>query len=130
MASLFGRDNLPAPDRAPEAGAQDPQAEMLLTGQQLAAQGNEGNEQDVTTAAMHAECARSTDADVPRSGRSSWDAPREADGAFQGRDQHFAQNATGLLYGLMIWQLVTAKVPTFRSLWINWGKQSTSRRPT
>ena len=94
MASLFGRDNLPAPDRAPETGAQDPQAEMLLTGQQLAAQSNDGNEQDVTTAAMHAECTRSTDADVPRSGRSSWDAPREADGAFQGRDQHFAQNAT------------------------------------
>ena len=45
MASLFGRDNLPAPDRAPETGAQDPQAEMLLTGQQLAAQSNDGNEQ-------------------------------------------------------------------------------------
>ena len=95
MASLFGRDNLPAPDRAPETGAQDPQAEMLLTGQQLAAQSSDGNEQDVTTAAMHAECTRSTDADVPRSGRSSWDAPHEADEALHGRDPHSGQNATG-----------------------------------
>ena len=87
MASLFGRDELPAPIRdeeAPETGASKIQPVLPVGQLQFAPSGKD--EQDVTTAAMHAECTRSTDADVPHSGRSSWDAPHEADEALRAID--------------------------------------------
>ena len=96
MASPSGRDELPAPigdEEAPETGASKIQPVLPVGQLQFAPSGND--EQDVTTAAMHAECTRSIDADAPRSGSSSWDAPHEADEALHGRDPHSGQNATG-----------------------------------